>query len=315
MRIAIGLFCVALASIGCKKGPVTGGGGGGGGGGWLVGSSGLMANVHSDETLGAGYDLGSTEQLNGIACRFLNEAWVVGNNGTLLYTNDAGDTWTAQTAPTTADLRALATQDAGPVYVAGNGTFLESNDTGATWTELGNGTAQFRSIAAAQAGSTVLGLSDDGQVWSYQGGVLVKQAVVSGAHAVAVASDGGIAMLAGAGLWRSTDFGTTWTQLVANPALVFDDVEIATDGSAVAVGENGVIANIDANGIVVAEHVGTANLHTVHVADSNSYDAVGYTAGDGGQILITHDSGWTWEPGPNLGRTVLGVDEIGIGHR
>ena len=315
MRTEFALLCVALAGAGCKKGPVTGGGGGGGGGGWLVGSSGLMANIHSDKTLGAGYDLGSTEQLDGIACRYLNEAWVVGAKGTVLYTNDAGDTWTAQGVPTTADLRALATQDAGPVYIAGNGTFLESNDTGATWTELGDGIAQFRSLAAAQEGSTVLALSDDGQLWSDQGGALVKGAIVPGAHAVAVSADGAIAMVAGAGLWRSSDFGTTWTQLVTNSALVFDDVQIAADGSAVAVGEAGAIANIDANGNVAAEHVGTANLHTVHISDGDSYDAVGYAAGDGGQVLITNDGGWTWTLGPNVGRTVFIVYEIGSGHR
>ena len=37
-------------------------------------------------------------------------------------------------------------------------------------------------------------------------------------------------------------------------------------------------------------------------------------AGVGGQIWLTRDSGWTWEMGPNVGRTVLGADEIGIGH-
>src|SRR5580765_1561917 len=103
------LAIVLLASIGtlgaCKKGP------GGGGGGWLVGKQGLMVNVQSNDTLGAGYQLGATENLNGIACRYQGEAWVVGDAGTLLYTNDGGTSWSAQSVPTTANLRALATQD------------------------------------------------------------------------------------------------------------------------------------------------------------------------------------------------------------
>ena len=35
-----------------------------------------------------------------------------------------------------AALRALATQDDGPVFLAGNGTFLESDDTGVTWRKV-----------------------------------------------------------------------------------------------------------------------------------------------------------------------------------
>jgi hypothetical protein len=33
------------------------------------------------------------------------------------------------------------------------------------------------------------------------------------------------------------------------------------------------------------------------------------------QVWITADGGTTWERGPNVGRTVLGIDRIGDGHR
>src|SRR5687768_11422794 len=133
----VAILCMALAAVGsagCKKR------GGGGGGGWLVGSEGLMVNVNERGELGEGYDLGATEQLNGIACRYIAEAWVVGNNGTLLYTSDGGESWEAQDLGTTAHLRTLATQDAGPVFVAGDGVFFTANpalQTGAAeWTQL-----------------------------------------------------------------------------------------------------------------------------------------------------------------------------------
>jgi len=312
MNTKLAVLCVALAGVGCKK---TGtGGGGGGGGGWFVGSSGLMQNVTPAGTPGHGYDLGSTAELRGIACRYAGEAWVVGNAGTLLYTSDAGATWTAQVVPTAADLRALATQDFGPVFVAGNGTFLVTQDTGKTWTELGDGTTAFRSLAAAQEGDTILALADDGGLWSYNG-ALTRTATLSGMRALAVSPDGQLAIAAGNGMMMSRDAGLTWTALAVDPTVAFDDVRIAADGSAVAVGAAGTIANVDASGTVALQHAGTAGLHTLHIADPDSVDATGYAAGDGGQILVTHDSGLTWSLGPTLGATVWGVDEIGDGHR
>ena len=334
MRTYVAFLCVALAGTGCKKS--TGTGGGGGGGGWFTTSTGMIVHVDPAGQVGNGVDLGASESLNGIACRYLGEAWVVGTHGTLLYTHDGGTTWTAQASPTQADLRTLATQDAGPVYLAGNGVFLRSSDGGASWQSFGDGQTSFRSVAAAQQGDTVLAISDDGGLWSFDPtaaplgaaarpeqvpardattGVLARRATLDGARAVAVSPDGDTAVVAGNGLWRSLDGGLTWTQLAADPALAFDDVRVAEDASAVAVGTAGAIANIDASGAVQIQHAGSANLHTLHIADSDAADAIGYAGGDGGAVWITRDSGVTWTLGPSLSGTVLGVDEIGFGHR
>jgi photosystem II stability/assembly factor-like uncharacterized protein len=316
MKAAI--LCVGLivAAGACKKSGTGGGGGGGGGGGWLVGSDGMMLNV---DTTGAasGYDTASKEALNGIACRYSGEAWVVGTHGTLLYTDDAGATWRPQAVPTTADLRALATQDYGPVFVAGNGVFLTSTDTGAHWTQLGDGTANFRSIAAAQDAETVLAVSDDGGLWSYENQQLVKRGSFAGARAVSVSPDGQTALLVGDGvLAKSTNAGRTWSRLSSTEQVRYDDVRLGADGQAVAVGAGGAIAHIAVSGNVVMQHLGTADLHTIHIADvGDDYEGVGFAAGEGGQVWITRDGGWSWTAGPNAGHTVLGVDEIGDGHR
>lgn len=310
MKVVILCLGVLLAAGACKKS------GGGGGGGWLVGADGMMLNV---ETTGAAssYDTASNETLNGIACRYSGEAWVVGTNGTLLYTDDAGASWRPQPVPTTADLRALATQNYGPVFVAGNGVFLTSTDTGAHWTQLGDGTASFRSLAAAQEGETVLAVSDDGGLWSYESRQLVKRTSVAGARAVAVSPDGQTAILVGDNvLSKSTDAGRTWSPLPATENVRYDDVRIDASGQAVAVGTGGAIAHIAFDGSVLMQHIGKADLHTIHIAEvGDDYESVGFTAGDGGQVWITRDGGWSWSVGPNAGHTVLGVDEIGDGHR
>jgi photosystem II stability/assembly factor-like uncharacterized protein len=136
-----------------------------------------------------------------------------------------------------------------------------------------------------------------------------------GARAVAMSPAGDLAIAVGAGISRSSDGGLTWTALANDAALTFEDVRLAEDGSAVAVGANGAIANIDPSGRVSIQYVGTTDLHALHIADPDATDAIGYAAGDGGEVWITGDSGLTWTAGPNVGGTVRGIDEIGFGHR
>ena len=202
MRNKVVLLCAALAvlSVGCKKksGP-------GGGGGWFVGEEGLMVDVDPDGRIGDGYDLGAAERLEAIACRYLDEAWVAGSNGTLLYTSDAGATWQAHDVGVgAAHLRGLATQDGGPVFIAGDGVLATAvpreHDGAATWTNLADGATRFVGVAAAQQGATVLAVSDDGGVWAYAGGRLDRRATLAGARGVAVSPDGAHAIVAGDGL-------------------------------------------------------------------------------------------------------------------
>lgn len=304
MKVVILCLGVLLSVGGCKKG-----GGGGGGGGWLVGAAGMMVNVQTTGAT-AGYDLTSTETLNGIACRYIGEAWVVGNHGTLLYTDDAGTTWRPQPIPTTADLRALATQDYGPVFIAGNGVFLTSTDTGASWKSVGDGTTNFRAVAAAQEGTTVLAISEGGTLWAFEDQQLVSRGNHAGARAVAVSPDGQTAILAGDNmLAKSTDAGLTWSPLAIPESIRFDDVRIGEDGKAVAVGSGGAVAHISADGRVVMQHLGNVDLHSIHIGEEH-----GFAAGEPGTVWLTHDGGATWTAGPELSAAVYGLDMVGYGH-
>jgi photosystem II stability/assembly factor-like uncharacterized protein len=309
MKTHIAILCAALAGGACKKS--------GGGGGWFTTSTGRIVHVDDSGAAHAAVDLGPSESLDAIACRYEGEAWVVGSHGAVQYTPDGGSTWSAQQVPTQANLRALATQDAGPVFVAGDGVLLRSTDTGASWQVFGDGQTAFRSLAAAEAGATVLAISDDGGLWSFDGATatLARRTTLQGARAVAVSPDGTKALVVGRGAWRSIDAGMTWVALASDPAIAFDDVRMLDDGSAFAVGSAGTIASVDDAGAMRVQHVGSADLHTLHVAEPDAADATGYAGGDGGTVWITHDSGATWSRGPVLDGDVLGVDEIGVGHR
>jgi photosystem II stability/assembly factor-like uncharacterized protein len=317
MKAVLVCLGIALAVGACKKTGGTGGGGGGGGtGGWLVGSDGLMVNVETSG-LTRGYPLGSSQTLNGIACRYSGEAWVVGTQGTLLYTSDAGASWQPQAVPTSADLRALATQDFGPVFVAGDGVLLASNDTGAHWAPIGDGTVSFRAIAAAQQAPTVLAVSEDGALFSVENNQLIGRGSFAGARAIAVSPDGRSAILVGDHLIsRSSDGGRSWSPLASNGGVRLDDVRLDESGAAIAVGAGGAVAHISAAGDVTLQRIGTQDLHTIHLSEAEESDsAPGFTAGDGGQVFITLDGGQTWSAGPRVGGTVLGLDQIGDGHR
>ena len=306
------MVAAALLVPACKKS-----GGGGGGGGWFVGDDGLMRQVQAG-TVGETYDLGASETLHGIACRGRGEAFVVGAHGTLLVTDDGGESWAAEELPTTADLRAVATQDGGPVFVVGDGVFAVGTQAGAegiVWTMRGERGTRFRSVAAAQRATTVLALDEEGGIWSYQAGQLVAQGRIPGARAVAVSPDGRTALVAGDGLQRSMDGGVTWARLPTNPGSVFEDSAVDDAGAGLAVGAAGLVALVDSEGRVLHQRVGTADLHTMHVGGWSATARDGYAAGDGGATWITRDGGWSWSAGPNLGANVRGVDEIGVAHR
>lgn len=312
MKAVLACLGIALAFGACKK---SGTGGTGGGSSWLVGTDGLMVNVDTSG-LTQGYALSSSETLNKIACRYAGEAWVVGMNGTLLYTEDAGATWRSQPVPTTANLRGVATQDSGPVFIAGDGVLMTSTDTGAHWTALGDGHTSFVAVAAAQGAETALAVSDTGEVFAIENHQLVSRGSFAGARAVAVSPDGDSAIVVGDHLIaRSSDGGRTWTPLALPGSVRLDDVRIDETGAALAVGTSGTIAHIAPGGAVTLQQVGAADLHAVHIADrDDGAEAIGFAAGDSGRVFITRDSGNTWTAGPTVNGTVLGVDIIGAGH-
>src|SRR5439155_3506849 len=90
---------------------------------WLVGQRGLMLNMDVTGRMGH-YPLEASGDLLAIACWGASRAWVAGEGGTLLTTEDAGVTWRAVDAGSKARLRAVAIAEKGHVFVAGDDGFL-----------------------------------------------------------------------------------------------------------------------------------------------------------------------------------------------
>lgn len=68
--------------------------------------------------------------LSGVTVISANEAWAVGNSGTVLHTTNSGQTWALETSGmTTSLLTAVHAEDSHTVYVVGNnGTLLKYSD-------------------------------------------------------------------------------------------------------------------------------------------------------------------------------------------
>lgn len=316
MKRLITISVVLLIALsGCKK---KSSGPGGPGGAWLVGQDGLMADLGLDDRLGDGYDLGTDHDLLGIACKGLDTAFVVGELGTLLRTFDGGESWDVIDLETTRTLRSIAIGSGSTIYVGGDALLTMSRDAGTTWTRMPvDPASSWLAVASghdAQHGA--LALDTSGQVWREDvvQHDMVPVATLAGARVVAASHDGAQAVIAGSGrtLLRSRDAGSTWTAIDLGRELELHDAWVTVTGVILAVGADGVVARIDAAGVVSVSQPGAGTLRSVHINGAGR----GLAAGDDGEVLSTRDGGATWTVlDLGLTGTVFGVDEVnGDGH-
>ncbi|MCA9676021.1 MAG: hypothetical protein KC464_13365, partial [Myxococcales bacterium] len=289
-RLALTIGAIALASIttGCKK---KGTGGGGGGGAWLVGHAGTMANLLDDGTLGDGYALDADHDLYGITCRGLDTAFVAGDQGTVLRTFDGGDTWESLDLGTTATLRDVAAGGPDTVYVAGEHVLVVSYDSGDRWQPLrGGADHDWISLATEHTGAIALALDDAGALWRWDDvtGAMLEVTTVPGARAVTMSHDGHHAAVVGAGgaIVRSDDEGRSWTRVASGVDADLLAAWTTDDGALIAVGAAGTVVRVTATGVTAATP-GTATLRALHVDAAGE----GIAAGDGDEVLLTHDGG------------------------
>jgi photosystem II stability/assembly factor-like uncharacterized protein len=312
MRKILFASCILALAPACKK--KSGDGTGGGGGAWLVGASGLMANLLPDGQLGDGYDLGVDDDLLAIACRGLDTAFVVGESGTLLRTYDGGDSWAALDAGTTATLRDVAAAHGEAVYVAGDGVLLASDDSGDHWIDLEAARGvDWRSIATAEHGERALAVAADGRVVRVDGAQLFDATLVPGARAIGLSHDGSTAAVVGDGgaLVVSQDGGITWAVVATGVSADLHAVWPTDDGAVIAVGDGGTVVRAIGDDVEVSTP-GLGALRAVHINGAGE----GLAAGDRGEVLRTDDGGYSWSVVDiELGGTVFGLDEIdGEGH-
>jgi len=142
------------------------------------------------------------------------KGWIVGEHGTILYTQNGGDTWVAQESGTEQDLRCVAFINEQQGWVVGNrGVIIHTSDGGVTWNVQGNYTQNLFKVFfvnekdgwAGGYGGVLLHTTDGGIRWSESS--LASGSSLNGIHFIN--SNVGWVMTGGR-VFRTIDGGVNW---------------------------------------------------------------------------------------------------------
>lgn len=208
----------------------------------------------------------------------------VGNNGTILTSQDMATTWDTQTSGTTEDLLRVYYTSSNGLYLAvgKNGKILTSADA-ITWTTRASGvTEDLRGIARNSATGVYCVVGDSGRIlvssngtsWTTQtSGVSVDltDIVFDGGSYVATGNNGTIIVSTNGVTWLQSTSGTTENITGISVGVVASTVTL------VAVGNNGVeLTSNDGAGTTWTPHnVGTTSNLLGTTYDGNNYYVVG----------------------------------------
>jgi photosystem II stability/assembly factor-like uncharacterized protein len=199
---------------------------------------------------------GTTQQLKGIYMIDETNGWICGDAGTLLKTNDGGQTWT-QVTVTGVDLSSVIFLDSQTGIAVGDaGIIIRTTDGGASWNFINSGTtSQLRGVSKG-SGNLVFAAGRDGAV------------VVS------------------------TDGGATWLPKNSGTTARFRGAAAAGINKLYAVGEDGIIKHSPDGGQTWITQTGGVNqdLHDVQFINEN----VGFAGGSGSNFIYTNNGGQTW---------------------
>lgn len=198
------------------------------------------------------------DSLMGVHAISKNVAWGVGENGLILHTENAGETWNVQIVDTKQVLRSVFFVNSAIGWAVGdNGVIARTSSGGARWSLLYSGYTM--NLSGVHAASQQL-------AW--------------------VVGDNGLILKTINGINWSVQHTSTTTNL---RSIHFIDTQ-----SGWVCGDNGTILwTNDAGGNWVAQQSGVSTkLNSIYFYDART----GFAVGDGGLILGTSNGGTTWYP-------------------
>ncbi|KQP47701.1 hypothetical protein ASF44_23870 [Pseudorhodoferax sp. Leaf274] len=242
-----------------------------------------------------------TTGLNTVAFSNTGAFCVAGNNGTILRSTDAGQTWVA------------AVSDGGPVALHGmafnadgvglavgaSGTVLRTINGGANWTRVASGAGTLAAVAfatrdiafAGGSNGTLLRSRDAGQTWQTVASGTTQD--INSIH-FGSATAGALGLTQG-GVRMTFDGGTSWAAAALSPSgVTVHAVRFGANGQAVAVGELGSIFRSADNGQGWSTVSPGGNFGQSLMGVAFATPTHGVAVGIGGHLLRSTDAGLNW---------------------
>jgi len=247
------------------------------------------------------------------------QGWALGTHGTIMNTTDGGLTWSAQGAPTEADLFGLAAVDPATAWAVGaGGVILHTGDGGATWQQQASGTTDGLFAVKALSARRAWVVGTRGVVLVTTNGGLSWQRRTTGLHenlfsvAFIDARRGWLAGSFGY-ILGTRDGGRTWRVQKTTSSTPLYGIAFSDPLHGLAVGGGGtVLRTADAGRTWQRASSGvTSQLSAVRMASAKA----AWITGAGGVVLATSDGGRTWQRGTLPVRGMAGALDLGLGGR
>lgn len=229
--------------------------------GWVVGNDGILLLTFNGGETWENKTLGD-EHLNKIFHLNDSSAWIVGDNKTILFSNDKWESHQAQSSPVTADFNDV-------FFISKTRGWLAGVDT------EGNG--------------LILTTSNGGQTWNLQT-TPVETFGLNEIHFTD--AETGFAMGELGTFLKTTDGGQTWLHMEHLTGKGINSLDFANYQDAYGVGDKGLFFYTfdEGESWEVGGEITVTELNDIFYVD----DMIGWIVGSGGMIYYTLNSGYSW---------------------
>ena len=201
---------------------------------------------------------GTVHALNSIIFKSPQSGWIVGNEGTILHTDDGGNSWKPQTSGTQVSLTSVDSSSPPVGWVVGHdGTILHTDDGGSSWKPQTSSTTQdLKSVffSSPQIGwavgnyGTMLYTKNGGDSWQAWSGAIAKKPVhsllfIGSRVGWAIVDDFPLSIIL-----HTNDGGDTWSQISQRQEYL-NSLAFVDEHEGWAVGGNGTILHTHDGGV------------------------------------------------------------------